>query len=160
MVKRSREGQALSKEEQSAQIVLHKTIKIDENDIKATEMDYDYYLEYAMESYLNCIALESDTNTSNRSHIFRVFALWLANKSNTIANDTIKKYIGSVASHKFIPLMPQITTHLSPNSDNFSKLIKRIVGKFSLKFWDRVHTRFSSRRNWVQQISNCIELNF
>lgn len=129
MTKRARSGQAFTKDENAARTVLQMTINIDENDKKATDMDYDYYLENAMKNYLKCIILESDTNNSHRFHIIRVFSLWLANKSNATANATIAKYVDKVASHKFVPLLPQITTHLSPNVDDFSKLIKRIVRK-------------------------------
>lgn len=131
MKQRFRSGLDISKDERSARFILEGTIKIDENDLKATEMDYDHYLEYAMENYLRCITLESNENNSNRSNMFRVFSLWLANNTNASANDTLEKYITKVQSYKFVPLMPQITTHLSPNEDVFSKLIKRIVGKFS-----------------------------
>lgn len=129
MKQRCRSGQDISKEENSARFILEGTIKIDEKDLKATEMDYDHYLEYAMESYLRCITLEANEINSNRSNMFRVFSLWLANNTNACANDTLEKYITKVPSYKFVPLMPQITTHLSPNDDDFSKLIERIVGK-------------------------------
>lgn len=131
MKQRFRSGEDISKDEKSARFILEGTIKIDENDLKATEMDYDHYLEYAMENYLRCITLESNENNSNRSNMFRVFSLWLANNTNASANDTLEKYIAKVQSYKFVPLMPQITTHLSPNDDVFSKLIKRVVGKLS-----------------------------
>lgn len=144
MSKRSKTGQALTKEENCAKFVLQGTIKIDENDRKATEMDYDYYLDYAMMSYLKCITMESDANTSNRSHIFRVFSLWLANKSNDIANKTLEKYLEKVPSYKFVPLIPQITTHLSPDCNVFNQLIKQIVGKCRSAIF--IHSlRFSSR---------------
>lgn len=129
MQKRARSGQTSGKDENAARIVLQMTITIDENDKKATDMDCDYYLENAMKNYLKCITLESDTNNSHRFHIIRVFSLWLANKSNSTANATIAKYVDKVASHKYVPLMPQITTHLSPSVDEFSKLIKKIVRK-------------------------------
>lgn len=133
MKKKPKSGEKETKEETSARFMLQGTIKIDENDLRATEMDYDNYLEYAMKGYLKCITLKSDKNNSNHSHIFRVFSLWLTNKSNPIANDTLEKYIEKVASHIFVPLLPQITTHLSPCNDDFSTLIKRIVGEWKVE---------------------------
>lgn len=130
MAKRSKYGEKLSKDEGQAKYSLEGIIKIDENDIKATEADYDYYLECALKSYLKCVKMESDTIASNRSFVFRIFSLWLANKAKAIVNETIKKHIKDVPSHKFVPLMPQITTHLGPNDDDFSQLIKQIVGEF------------------------------
>lgn len=129
MANRAKAGEKQTKEELTSRSLLDKTINIDEKDIKATDMDYDYYLEYAIKSYLECIILEKNGCGSNGSHIFRVFSLWLANKSNPIANNTLSKYIDKVPSHKFIALMPQITTHLSSSHDIFYKLIKLIVGK-------------------------------
>lgn len=131
MVERANSGEKETKEEHASKIFLTNSINIDVHEMKATDNDYDYYLEYAIKSYLKCIILETDRYSSSGSHMFRVFSLWLANKSNPIANDTLEKYIEKVPSHKFIALMPQITPHLSSNNDEtkFSEIIARIVGK-------------------------------
>lgn len=120
-----------SKDESHSYTILKKSTDYDKNDIESTDCEYNYYLNLAVANYLNCILLES-SDESNKSIVFRLFGLMISNQTNVAILSTIQHKYDRIASHKFIPMMPQITAHLSTNNSELSKVIELIVGKFAL----------------------------
>lgn len=65
-------------------------------------------LKQSLENYLLCLTASDDYNRD----ALRFSVLWLQHSDNAIANDAVSKYIGHVPSHKFAPLMNQLTSRL------------------------------------------------
>lgn len=108
--------------------ILKKSTDYDVSDIQSTNSEYNYYLNLAIANYMNCILLES-SGECNKSNVFRLFGLMISNQTNAAVLSAIHGKYNQIASYKFIPMMPQITAHLSNNNSELSKLIELIVGK-------------------------------
>lgn len=117
----------LSKEEGTSKFLLERSIGIDKSDIESTELECTEYLRMALTHYLKTILLEQDDN--NSAALFRVFSLWFSNKSDEKVLECLAR-LDQVASHKFLPMMPQIATRLSNENEPFSRKIEEIVCKY------------------------------
>lgn len=118
----------LSKDEVSSQFILKNSLKLDKQEIESTDEEYKEYLHLAMENYIKCLQLESDSNFDS-SIVFRLFALLFSNKTNTAIINLLSNEYSSIATYKFVAIMPQITTYLSNNGDEFSVLVENIIRK-------------------------------
>lgn len=118
---------SLTKDEQRNMVLLTKTITIDESDVKSTNTDYDQYLQLAIEHYIQTLLLENENEMSS-SAMFRLFGLWFSNLNCKEILNEIEENYKRIATHKFIALMPQITTHLS--TDGIKDVIQEIVGEY------------------------------
>lgn len=118
----------LTNDEKRTQTLLTKSYSIDEQDVKSTNKDYEYYLHLAIEYYIQSLLIESVDEMSS-SAMFRLFGLWFSNLTNKEVLKEIDDHYERIPSHKFVALMPQITTHLS--TDGIKEVIQKIVCKCS-----------------------------
>lgn len=121
------QSNSLTHDEKISRHLLAKTIGIDQDDVKATKVAYAKYLHLAIDHYIRMLLLETDTE-NNGSTMFRLFGLWLSNATDEDILKEIQENYKKIATHKFIALMPQITTHLS--TDVVKDVIQDIVCKF------------------------------
>lgn len=119
----------LTKCEQQSRFILQNSIRIDRDDIESTLREYSEYLQLAIKNYLKALLLESNENTLNSSILFRIISLWLSNRSDPNATHLLERNYNRIPTYKFIPMLPQITAHLSTADDPFYVLIKQIVCK-------------------------------
>lgn len=121
-------GNNLTNDEKKSFVVLQKSVSIDQSDVKTTNTEYEQYLHLAVESYIQSLLLEDETEM-NSSSIFRLFSLWFSNMSDKEVLKEIEENYARIPTYKFISLMPQITTQLS--SDGIKHVIEDIICKWS-----------------------------
>lgn len=115
----------LTNDEKKSLISVQKFANIDETDVNSTNDDYKYYLNMAVGNYIDSLMFESE-NEMNSSTMFRLFSLWSSNSSDIDVLKDIEDNHKRIPTFKFIPLMTQITTHLS--TDGMKKVIENIIG--------------------------------
>lgn len=120
----------LTNDEKKSLISVQKFANIDETDVNSTNDDYKYYLNMAVGNYIDSLMFESE-NEMNSSTMFRLFSLWSSNSSDIDVLKDIEDNHKRIPTFKFIPLMTQITTHLS--TDGMKKVIENIIGEFCLE---------------------------
>lgn len=128
-MKKGEKKTPLTKDENKSKFLLTNSIQVDSVDIANTEREYAEYLHLAIENYMQTIMYEIDDISC--VILFRIFALFFANKSDSELLKKLAEGFAKIASYKFIPLMPQIATRLSNvPDDDFSNIIRKIVGEF------------------------------
>lgn len=120
----------LTSDEKKSLMSVQKFASIDETDVNSTNTDYKYYLNIAVGNYIESLMFESESEM-NSSTMFRLFSLWSSNSSDMEVFKDIEENHKRIPTFKFIPLMTQITTHLS--TDGMKKLIEEIIGEFYLE---------------------------
>lgn len=132
-IKRNREilqemakSKSLTRDEQKSLAQVQKVASIDALDVESTNTDYKEYLHTAILHYIDSLILESDTEM-NSSSMFRLFSLWSSNASDEDISNDMEESHKQIPTYKFIPLMTQITTHLS--TDGMKKTIENIIGE-------------------------------
>lgn len=144
-MKRGEKKKPLTKDEYKSKCILSNSIQVDSVDIDNTEREYAEYLHLAIENYMQTIMFEIDDFSC--VILFRIFALCFANKTDSELLKKLAEGLTKIASYKFITLMPQIATRLSNVSDDFSKIIRKVVGKF----WRRLKLCFRFCRDKIVQ---------
>lgn len=117
-------GKILTSDERKTLHFMSKSIAIDESDVKSTTMEYEQYLQLAIEHYIQSLIVETENELSS-SAMFRLFGLWFSNIGNEEILKEMTENFAKIGTHKFIALMPQITTHIS--SEGIKDLIQNIV---------------------------------
>lgn len=120
----------MTKDEMKSFNQVQKIASIDGLDVESTNADYKYYLNTAVGHYIDSLLLENE-NEMNSSTMFRLFSLWSTNSSDEYIANEIEENYKRIPTYKFIPLMTQITTHLS--TDGMKKLIENIIGELLLR---------------------------
>lgn len=64
--------------------------------------------------------------------IFRVVSLWLDNIGLERLNEILDEYLSTIASYKFIQMLPQLAAHVNDDSDKFSLKINNILERCAL----------------------------
>lgn len=114
----------LTQDEKRTQNVVNKSVHIDEGDVNSTNIEYNRYLQLAVEHYIQTLLLETEHETYS-SAMFRLFGLWFSNLSSMEISKEIEDNYKKIPAHKFITLMPQITTQLG--TDGIADIIEDIV---------------------------------
>lgn len=120
----------LTSDEKKSLMSVQKFANIDETDVNSTNDDYKYYLNMAVGNYIESLMFECESEM-NSSTMFRLFSLWSSNTSDMDVLKEIEDNYKRIPTFKFIPVMTQITTHLS--TDGMKKLIENIIGEFCLE---------------------------
>lgn len=118
----------LTHEENRLSCSLRRIIGMDTKDIEKTDTEHDKYLRSAVENYIACLLMES-ADELNMSLVFRLFGLWISNQSEAWISDIMEKCLKKVPSHKFVPLMTQMTAHLGSTNAHLSAAIDKFVRK-------------------------------
>lgn len=121
------QSKKMSKEETRTAFLLDKAISIDKREVDSTELECSEYLQTAVSSYMKTILLERDEHSS--ATLFRIFSLWFTNHMNEKVTICLQKDFPNIATHKFVPLMPQISSRLSNENTVFSQIIESVVGE-------------------------------
>ncbi|XP_055323121.1 serine/threonine-protein kinase ATM isoform X2 [Sitodiplosis mosellana] len=123
-------AKSLTKDEHRSVQQVQKFVSLDESDVESTNADYKHYLHTAVLHYIDSLMLESNTEM-NSSAMFRLFSLWSSNSSDADILKDIEENHKRIPTYKFIPLMTQITTHLS--TDGMKKTIEDIILRCALE---------------------------
>lgn len=68
------------------------------------------------------------SDTHNIICIFRIFSLWLENRSNIEILKLMNTYLDKIPTYKFISILPQLVPHItSKGDDEFGQQIKNIL---------------------------------
>lgn len=127
VVEMVKKGKNLTKDESRTKFNVEKIIAIDGEDIKLTNKHYEYYLHLAVGAYVQSLLVSSESETNESNTMFRLFSLWFSNSSDEVLLSEIQESHERIPTYKFIPLMPQITTHLS--TEGIQDVIADIICK-------------------------------
>ncbi|KAF7996223.1 hypothetical protein HCN44_001855 [Aphidius gifuensis] len=87
------------------------------------------YLQLSIEYYLITLV-----KCEKHNHlIFRLISLWIKNHENEDLNNLIDQYIDNISTHKFISLLPQLSPHISLESNNFTIKINSLLKRCALE---------------------------
>lgn len=91
--------------------------KLDDAEYQRLKRTREGFLRQTLENYL--LSLRACDDFANDA--LRFCAIWLDNSGNPIANASVGKYLAEVASHKFVPLMNQLSSRLLDSKDDFQE---------------------------------------
>lgn len=93
--------------------------KLDDEEYKRLRANREGFIQQALKNYLLALrACDAYTND-----VLRFLALWLDQCDSPAANTTVEKYLPSVPSGKFAPLMNQLSSRVLDRDDNFQRLL-------------------------------------
>lgn len=107
-------------------IIMKKYANLDETEIKFIEEKRTNNLCIAVKNYMKFCQI--DSGFSNAA-IYRIIALWFANKQDQVLCKEIKDNIEIIPSYKFICTLNQITARLNTKHVDFITIIKEILVK-------------------------------
>ncbi|XP_024944918.1 serine-protein kinase ATM isoform X2 [Cephus cinctus] len=108
----------------TAVMLSKKQSRNDVAELENIQMEKNMYLLLAMRYYMQTLQETEDHNFI----IFRLVSLWLDNTSDEKLNDLFDKNLDRIASHKFIPLVPQLAPHLNDDlSQGFAMKIYMLL---------------------------------
>ncbi|XP_054727235.1 serine/threonine-protein kinase ATM isoform X1 [Anastrepha obliqua] len=107
-------------------ILMKKYASLDETEIKFIEEKRTNNLCIAVKHYMKFCHI--DAGFSNAA-IYRMIALWFANKQDQALHKEIKENVDIIPSYKFICALNQITARLNSKHDDFISIIKEILVK-------------------------------
>jgi len=97
---------------------------LDEKELQAIERKRTDYLCLAVENYIRFCAID---DTLSSSIIYRIIALWFANKQNPSLHQKIVEAIDNIPSFKFICALSQMTARLNSKHSEFLAVLKEIL---------------------------------
>ncbi|XP_053625660.1 serine-protein kinase ATM [Plodia interpunctella] len=104
----------------------NKFMHLEEAEIASTKAEKDIFLHAAMRYYLLSLAQCDENNLS----IFRVISLWLENPGvDAVESQRLQQMLDGIASHKFIPALPQLAPRLSADTCVFADNLRRIIDR-------------------------------
>ncbi|XP_068082647.1 serine-protein kinase ATM [Anabrus simplex] len=106
---------SMTKDDKRAVVLMEKQSHIDMAEIENTEKERDMYLTHALTYYLHGLIY----GDKNNLQVFRVASLWLDNMFHEELNKILESNLTRVPSHKFVPLLPQLTPRMSNVEDTF-----------------------------------------
>lgn len=98
-------------------------LALDEEELQRHISSRAEFLHQSLESYL--LALSASDDHDNNT--LRFTALWLEHSEDSMANESVSKYLDQVPSRKFAPLMNQLTSRLQDTGVKFQKLLFSLV---------------------------------
>ncbi|KAJ6144853.1 hypothetical protein N7470_008748 [Penicillium chermesinum] len=102
---------------------------LDDREYQRLSRSREAFLQQCLENYLLTLR-ECDTYNND---VLRFCALWLDKSASQIANTAVSKHINQVASHKFAPLINQLSSRLLDTSDEFQSLLTSLVYKICVE---------------------------
>lgn len=100
-----------------------KYLKLDQDEFELVKKTRDELVRLSLENYLQSLAA-SDNHDNDA---LRFTALWLERSDNDFANKVVSAYLKSVPTHKFAPLMNQLSSRMQDDNSNFQKLLMSLV---------------------------------
>ncbi|KAK1835112.1 hypothetical protein QBC39DRAFT_170782 [Podospora conica] len=98
-------------------------LELDQQELRRAEQSRAEFVRLSLENYL--LSLQASDEHNNDA--LRFTALWLERSEEDATNDAVKKHIGKVPTHKFAPLMNQLSSRLQDYNAAFQKLLIDLV---------------------------------
>uniref|UniRef100_A0A0K8UL82 Serine/threonine-protein kinase ATM n=1 Tax=Bactrocera latifrons TaxID=174628 RepID=A0A0K8UL82_BACLA len=105
-------------------IIMKKYANLDETEIKFIEEKRSNNLCIAVKNYMKFCQIDSGFSDAA---IYRIIALWFANKQDEALYKEIKDNVNIIPSYKFICALNQITARLNTKQVDFITIIKEIL---------------------------------
>lgn len=121
----------MTKEMRHSYFTLKKIYEIDRNEIHTTEKEHALFLDLALHNYVLASKMKSD---SSSLIVFRIISLWFSNKNKTKITLYLEKHFPEIATHNFVPVLPQIVAHISGGDSDFNRTLELVIGKI-----ERIH---------------------
>ncbi|QSL66723.1 hypothetical protein MERGE_001109 [Pneumocystis wakefieldiae] len=83
----------------------------------------EIYLQKSIKNYLRSL-ISCDNYDHN---ISRCMSLWLSNVENDTVNQTVRKLIYNIPTHKFLRLFTQLASRLSENKSHFQSILHELI---------------------------------
>ncbi|KAI1376713.1 hypothetical protein F4677DRAFT_71362 [Hypoxylon crocopeplum] len=122
LVSNTRESQTKQKY-QNHLLKAKQWLELDEQELRRVEQSRIEFVRLSLENYLFSLAASDEHNND----ALRFAALWLERSGEDFTNEAVRKYIDKVATHKFAPLMNQLTSRLLDQYNLFQKLLIELV---------------------------------
>lgn len=116
--------QTKDKDKHLAAVFMKRFATMDEKEIETSNKQLSKNLCIAIENYMRFCKLDK---TISSPAVYRILALWFANKSNEDLYKIIENNIDNIPSYKFITALNQITARLNSTHKNFVNLLKSIL---------------------------------
>ncbi|KAI9024744.1 hypothetical protein DFJ74DRAFT_666004 [Hyaloraphidium curvatum] len=100
------------------------TLQQDDLAIADLEREERKYLELAIRSYTRSLAL---TDAFDSMDVSRLVSLWLSHAGDSVVNDILAANLGTVASHKFVGLVYQLSGRLMNSKDAFQNVLQTLL---------------------------------
>ncbi|XP_055910182.1 serine/threonine-protein kinase ATM [Eupeodes corollae] len=131
MMKNKEEAQSLARQskERDKSIginVMLRNCGIDDKEIKMMELKRSENLCIAVENYIQFCKLDKDITSPA---VYRIIALWFANKHDQKLHAKIKENINAIPSYKFLCVLNQMSARLSSKNPSFLQLLEEILIK-------------------------------
>lgn len=128
-----RKEQSQTKDVARAININDKQSKLDLFEIETMTKERQKYLELALEYYLR--SLDKSTADEEESTVFRIVSLWLDNKSSLgKSQQFLEDKLKSIASFKFLAVVPQLVPHITNSKDKFDLMLTELLGEFVFDF--------------------------
>lgn len=98
-------------------------LDLDQQELRRVEQSRAEFVRLSLENYL--LSLQASDEHNNDA--LRFTALWLERSEEDATNDAVKKQISKVPTHKFAPLMNQLSSRLQDRDLPFQKLLIDLV---------------------------------
>jgi ataxia telangiectasia mutated family protein len=85
-------------------------------------------LEKAIENFLRCFSACSDFD----QHVPKFCAIWLKHSKQESLQSIVVRFLGSVPSYKFLPLLHQLCSRLSRGSDDFQTSLSDLIARICM----------------------------
>lgn len=98
-------------------------LSLDEAELRRVVQTRAEFVRLSLENYLLALMASDDHNND----ALRFIALWLERSAEDPTNNTVAKYLKSVPTRKFAPLMNQLSSRLQDQDQLFQKLLSDLV---------------------------------
>jgi ataxia telangiectasia mutated family protein len=106
-----------------AALTIHFRYKLDTLELDRLRKVRENFMEQCLENYL----LSLTASDEHDNDVLRFYAIWLENAGSDLANITVQKYLGKIASAKFARLMNQLSSRMQADNTLFQKLLCDLV---------------------------------
>ncbi|ODH39151.1 hypothetical protein ACO22_02001 [Paracoccidioides brasiliensis] len=120
--------------------------ELDDNEYQRLKKSRVSFLRQCLENYL----LSLRASDMFKNDVLRCCALWLDNSESEAANEAVARYINTVPSRKFAPLMNQLSSRLLDVEDTFQPLLSELIFRICVEHpYHGMYQMFSSSKSKV-----------
>lgn len=106
--------------------IINANVNIDKKEVQTIETEKTKFLLLAITNYSKICYLNDDYDDRT---IFRIISLWFANRTNAEVTAVLQSELPKIATHKFIPALPQISARIASGEESFNRLIADVMGE-------------------------------
>lgn len=100
-----------------------KYLKLDQDEFELAQKTRNEFVRLSLENYLQSLIASDDHDND----ALRFTALWLERSESAVANMAVNAHLREVPSHKFAPLMNQLSSRLQLDNSTFQKYLYDLV---------------------------------